>query len=72
MVVNHVVTLGVIGVVAAGILAMITQTFLEYLSQRNLNQQLSMGIQGITGTNNMREISRAEQRAQEEQNNQGN
>jgi len=54
--INQLALLGVGGVLTVMILAVIAQVGLSYLAQRNLNDQLSLGIQGIVGTNNLRTI----------------
>jgi len=54
--INQLALLGVGGVLTVMILAVLAQVGLSYLAQRNLNDQLSLGIQGIVGTNNLRTI----------------
>jgi hypothetical protein len=54
--INQLALLGVGGVLVVMILAVLAQVGLSYLAQRNLNDQLSLGIQGIVGTNNLRTI----------------
>jgi len=54
--INELALLGVGAVVVVMILAVLSQVGLSYLAQRNLNDQLSLGIQGIVGSNNLRAI----------------
>jgi len=54
--INEIALLGVGAVVVVMILAVLSQVGLSYLAQRNLNDQLSLGIQGIVGSNNLRAI----------------
>jgi len=54
--INGLALLGVGAVVVVMILAVLSQVGLSYLAQRNLNDQLSLGIQGIVGSNNLRAI----------------
>lgn len=56
--INQLALLGVGAVVVVMILAILAQIGLSYLAQRNLNDQLSLGIQGIVGTNNLETIDR--------------
>ena len=50
--------LGVGSVVLIALLAILAQIGLSYLAQRNLNDQLSLGIQGVVGTNNLQAVDR--------------
>lgn len=54
--INQLALLGVGAVVVVMILATLAQVGLSYIAQRNLNDQLSLGVQGIVGTNNLRTI----------------
>jgi len=54
--INELALLGVGALVVVMVLAMLAQVGLSYLAQRNLNDQLSLGIQGIVGSNNLRAI----------------
>jgi len=54
--INEIALLGVGAVVVVMVLAVLSQVGLSYLAQRNLNDQLSLGIQGIVGSNNLRAI----------------
>jgi hypothetical protein len=54
--INQLALLGVGAVIVVMMLAILAQIGLSYLAQRNLNDQLSLGIQGIVGTNNLRTI----------------
>jgi len=54
--INELALLGVGAVVVVMVLAVLSQVGLSYLAQRNLNDQLSLGIQGIVGSNNLRAI----------------
>jgi len=47
---------GVGSVVVVMILAILAQIGLSYLGQRNLNDQLSLGMQAIVGSNNLRVV----------------
>lgn len=46
--------LGVGAVIVIALIAILAQVGLSYLAQRNLNDQLSLGIQAIVGANNLR------------------
>jgi hypothetical protein len=48
--------IGVGAVVVVMILAILAQIGLSYLGQRNLNDQLSLGMQAIVGSNNLRVV----------------
>lgn len=54
--INELALLGVGAVVVVMILAIIAQIGLSYLAQRNLNDQLSLGMQAIVGSNNLRVV----------------
>jgi hypothetical protein len=54
--INQLALLGVGGVLTIMILAVLAQVGLSYLAQRNLNDQLSLGLQGIVGANNLRVV----------------
>jgi len=48
--------IGVGAVVVVMVLAILAQIGLSYLGQRNLNDQLSLGMQAIVGSNNLRVV----------------
>jgi len=48
--------IGVGAVVVVMILAILAQIGLSYLGQRSLNDQLSLGMQAIVGSNNLRVV----------------
>ena len=52
--INELALLGVGAVITIMILAVLAQIGLSYLAQRNLNDQLSLGLQAIVGGNNLR------------------
>lgn len=54
--INALAALGVGAVVIIMILAVLAQIGLSYLAQRNLNDQLSLGMQAVVGSNNIRTI----------------
>jgi len=54
--INQLALLGVGAVIVIMILAVLAQIGLSYLAQRNLNDQLSLGIQGVVGVNNLQTI----------------
>lgn len=54
--INQLALLGVGAVIVVMILAILAQVGLSYLGQRNLNDQLSLGMQAIVGTNNLRVV----------------
>jgi Trp operon repressor len=56
--INQLALLGVSAVIIIMILGILAQIGLSYLAQRNLNDQLSLGVQAITGTNNLRTIDK--------------
>jgi len=51
--------LGVIATVALGFLMGIAQVILSYLSQRNLNDMHSLGLQAIIGANEMKIVDKS-------------
>jgi len=53
---NELAIIGVGAVVSVMILAILAQIGLSYLGQRNLNDQLSLGMQAIVGSNNLRVV----------------
>ncbi|AFH23052.1 hypothetical protein OSG_eHP42_00035 [environmental Halophage eHP-42] len=53
---NELAIIGVGAVVSVMILAILAQIGLSYLGQRNLNDQLSLGMQAIVGANNLRVV----------------
>jgi hypothetical protein len=53
---NDLAVIGVGSVVTIMILAILAQIGLSYLGQRNLNDQLSLGMQAIVGSNNLRVV----------------
>jgi len=54
--INDLATLGVGAVIVVMILSILAQVGLSYLAQRNLNDQLSLGMQAIVGSNNLRVV----------------
>jgi hypothetical protein len=54
--INELALLGVGAVIVVMILGILAQIGLSYLAQRNLNDQLSIGVQAIVGGNNLRII----------------
>lgn len=54
--INELALLGVGAVITVMILAVLAQVGLSYLAQRNLNDQLSLGLQAIVGSNNLRVV----------------
>jgi len=54
--INELALLGVGAIIIVMILGILAQTGLSYLAQRNLNDQLSIGVQAIVGGNNLRII----------------
>jgi hypothetical protein len=46
-------SVGVGAVIVLALIAVLTQTALSFLAQRNLNDQLSLGMQAIVGSNNL-------------------
>lgn len=54
--INQLALLGVGSVIVVMILAILAQVGLSYLAQRNLNDQLSIGVQAIVGSNNLRVV----------------
>jgi hypothetical protein len=54
--INELALLGVSAVIVVMILGIPAQIGLSYLAQRNLNDQLSIGVQAIVGGNNLRVI----------------
>jgi len=59
--INSLAVIGVGAVITVMILAVLAQVGLSYLAQRNVNDQLSLGIQGIVGTNNLRVVDNAQE-----------
>jgi len=54
--INDLAILGVGAVIVVMILSILAQVGLSYLAQRNLNDQLSLGMQAIVGSNNLRVV----------------
>jgi len=54
--INDLAILGIGAVITVMILAVLAQIGLSYLGQRNLNDQLSLGLQAIVGSNNLRVV----------------
>jgi len=54
--INDLAILGIGAVITVMILAILAQIGLSYLGQRNLNDQLSLGLQAIVGSNNLRVV----------------
>jgi len=54
--INELALLGIGAVITIMILAVLAQIGLSYLAQRNLNDQLSLGLQAIVGGNNLRVV----------------
>jgi len=54
--IQNLAMVGVGSVVVVMILAILAQIGLSYLGQRNLNDQLSLGMQAIVGSNNLRVV----------------
>lgn len=54
--INELALLGVGAVIVVMILGILAQIGLSCLAQRNLNDQLSIGVQAIVGGNNLRII----------------
>lgn len=46
-------SVGVGAVIVLALIGVLTQTALSFLAQRNLNDQLSLGMQAIVGSNNL-------------------
>jgi hypothetical protein len=46
-------SVGVGAVIVLALISVLTQTALSFLAQRNLNDQLSLGMQAIVGSNNL-------------------
>jgi len=66
-------SVGLGAVVIIALVAVVTQVGLSYLAQRNLNDQLSLGMQAIVGSNNLEIVDRAQEDTKEEaDSNQGN
>lgn len=63
--INDLAVLGVGAVITVMILAVLAQVGLSYLAQRNLNDQLSLGLQGIVGSNNLRIVDEQQDDAAE-------
>jgi hypothetical protein len=63
---------GVGSVVVVMILAILAQIGLSYLGQRNLNDQLSLGMQAIVGSNNLRVVDNQQDDGVESDNNNNN
>jgi len=59
--INDLALLGVGAVITVMILAILAQIGLSYLAQRNLNDQLSLGMQAIVGSNNLRVVDAQQQ-----------
>jgi hypothetical protein len=55
--INELINLGVGGVVGLMLIAVLAQIGLSYLGQRNLNDQLSLGMQAVTGANNIQVVN---------------
>lgn len=49
-------SLGLGAVITIALVAIVAQVGLSYLAQRNLNDQLSLGVQAIVGANNLQVI----------------
>jgi hypothetical protein len=59
--INSLAVIGVGALITVMILSVLAQLGLSYLAQRNVNDQLSLGIQGIVGTNNLRVVDNAQE-----------
>jgi len=59
--INELAILGIGAVITVMILAILSQIGLSYLGQRNLNDQLSLGMQAIVGSNNLRVVDNQQQ-----------
>jgi len=72
--INDLAILGIGAVITVMILAVLAQIGLSYLGQRNLNDQLSLGLQSIVGSNNLRVIDNQQEDSMNEgdNNNGGN
>ena len=55
--INELINLGVGGVVGLMLIAVLAQVGLSYLAQRNLNDQLSLGMQAVVGANNVQVVN---------------
>jgi len=61
--INQLALLGVGALIVVMLLAVLAQVGLSYLAQRNLNDQLSLGMQAIVGTNNLAVVDQQQQDA---------
>jgi hypothetical protein len=66
--INELALLGVGAVVVLMILGILAQIGLSYLGQRNLNDQLSLGMQAIVGSNNIRVVDNQQDDAMQQNN----
>lgn len=66
--INELALLGVGAVVVLMILGILAQIGLSYLAQRNLNDQLSLGMQAIVGSNNIRVVDNQQDDAMQQNN----
>lgn len=60
--INTLATLGVGAVIVIAILGTLINALNSYLAQRSLNDQLSLGVQGIVGVNNLNAIDSAQEK----------
>lgn len=54
--INELALIGVGAIIVVMLAAVLVQAGLSFLAQRNLNDQLSLGVQGVVGVNNLRTI----------------
>lgn len=58
--------LGLGAVIIIALVAVVAQVGLSYLAQRNLNDQLSLGMQAIVGANNLRIVDDSQEKTESE------
>jgi len=54
--INELALIGVGAIIVVMLASVLVQAGLSFLAQRNLNDQLSLGIQGVVGVNNVRTV----------------